>query len=43
MPTGDFWFFAGLGVAFTGWGLLRLLLAKADAIEWDTSHKRQER
>lgn len=32
MPTGDFWFFAGLGAAFIGWGLMKWLLAKADAL-----------
>lgn len=32
MPTTDFWFFAGLGLAFIGWGVMRLLTAKADRI-----------
>lgn len=41
MPS-DFWVFAGLGLAFVGWGLMRLLVAKADSIEWETSRKRNE-
>ena len=33
MPSPDFWFLAGLGVMFSGWGLMRLLVAVAGNIE----------
>ena len=39
MPTTDFWFLAGLGVAMIGFGVMRYFTAKADAIET----KRQRR
>lgn len=29
MPTGDFWFLAGIGVAMIGFGVMRYLSAKA--------------
>ena len=33
MPSPDFWFLAGLGAMFAGWGVMKLLIAMAGNIE----------
>ena len=33
MPSPDFWFLAGLGLVFLGWGIMKVLIAMAGNIE----------